>query len=78
MSGRCQGPVRQLGLQCAVPAQSSRQFWPRMTRSNSWLAEHRVVRVHFLVKRLWRSMKYERVYLKAYDSVSAACVDIAD
>ena len=30
------------------------------------------------VERLWRSVKYERVYLKAYDSVSAARADIAD
>ena len=30
------------------------------------------------VERLWRSVKYERVYLKAYDSVSAARLDIAD
>ena len=30
------------------------------------------------MERLWRSVKYERVYLKAYDSVSAARSDIAD
>ncbi len=30
------------------------------------------------VERLWRSVKYERMYLKAYDSVSAARADIAD
>ena len=30
------------------------------------------------VERLWRSVKYERVYLKVYDSVSAARADIAD
>jgi len=30
------------------------------------------------VERVWRSVKYERVYLKAYDSVSAARADIAD
>ncbi len=29
------------------------------------------------VERLWRSVKYERVYLHAYDSVSAARADIA-
>ena len=29
------------------------------------------------VERLWRSVKYERVYLKACDSVSAARADIA-
>jgi putative transposase len=29
-------------------------------------------------ERLWRSVKYERVYLKPYDSVSAARLDIAD
>ena len=29
------------------------------------------------VERLWRSVKYERVYLRAYDGVSAARADIA-
>ena len=29
------------------------------------------------VERFWRSVKYERVYLRAYDSVSAARTDIA-
>ena len=29
------------------------------------------------VERFWRSVKYERVYLRAYDSVSAARADIA-
>jgi putative transposase len=29
-------------------------------------------RDNVLVKRLWRSVKYEEVYLSAYDSVSAA------
>ena len=28
------------------------------------------------VERLWRTVKYERVYLKAYDSVSPARADI--
>jgi putative transposase len=35
-------------------------------------------RDNVFVERLWRSVKYERVYLKAYDSVSAARGDIAD
>ena len=35
-------------------------------------------RDNVFVERLWRSVKYERVYLKAYDSVSAARVDIAE
>ena len=35
-------------------------------------------RDNVFVKRLWRSVKYERVYLKAYDGVSAARTDIAD
>jgi len=35
-------------------------------------------RNNVFVERLWRSVKYERVYLKAYDSVSAARADIAD
>lgn len=35
-------------------------------------------RDNVFVERLWRSVKYERVYLKAYDSVSAARNDIAE
>ena len=35
-------------------------------------------RDNVFVERLWRSVKYERVYLKAYDSVSAAREDIAE
>ena len=34
-------------------------------------------RSNVFVERLWRSVKYERIYLKAYDSVSAARADIA-
>lgn len=34
-------------------------------------------RDNVFVERLWRSVKYERVYLKAYDSVSAARADLA-
>jgi putative transposase len=29
------------------------------------------------VERLWRTIKYERVYLRAYEGVSAAKTDIA-
>ena len=35
-------------------------------------------RDNVFVERLWRSVKYERVYLKAYASVSVARADIAD
>jgi putative transposase len=35
-------------------------------------------RDNVFVERLWRSVKYERVYLKAYDSVNAARADIAE
>ena len=35
-------------------------------------------RDNVFVERLWRSVKYERVYLKVYDGVSAARADIAD
>ena len=35
-------------------------------------------RDNVFVERLWRSVKYERVYLRAYDSVSAARADIAN
>jgi putative transposase len=34
-------------------------------------------RDNVFVERLWRSVKYERVYLKAYDSLSVARADIA-
>jgi len=34
-------------------------------------------RDNVFVERLWRSVKYERVYLRAYDSVSAARADLA-
>lgn len=34
-------------------------------------------RDNVFVERFWRSVKYERVYLRAYDSVSAARLDIA-
>ena len=37
-----------------------------------------VWRDNVFVERPWRRVKYERVYLKAYDSVSAARADIAD
>ncbi|QKE37990.2 MAG: transposase [Ferrovum myxofaciens] len=35
-------------------------------------------RDNVFVERVWRSVKYERVYLRAYDSVSAARKDIAE
>ena len=35
-------------------------------------------RDNVFVERVWRSKKYERVYLKAYDAVSTAKADIAD
>ncbi len=34
-------------------------------------------RDNVFVERLWRTVKYERVYLKVYDSVSQARADIA-
>jgi putative transposase len=34
-------------------------------------------RDNVLVERFWRSVKYDRVYLRAYDSVSAARANIA-
>ncbi len=44
---------------------------PSMDGRGAW-------RDNVFVERVWRSVKYERVYLKAYDSVSAARGDIAD
>ena len=35
-------------------------------------------RDNVFVERVWRSVKYERVYLRAYDSVNAARTDIAE
>ena len=37
-----------------------------------------VWRDNVFVEKLWRTIKYERVYLRAYDSVSEARTDIAD
>ena len=34
-------------------------------------------RDNVFVERLWRTIKYERVYLRAYDGVSIAKADIA-
>lgn len=39
---------------------------------------HSARRDNVFVERLWRSVKYERVYLKAYESVSAVRTDVAD
>jgi putative transposase len=44
-------------------------YWLSMDRRGAW-------RDNVFVEWLWRSVKYERVYLKAYDSVSAARADI--
>ena len=35
-------------------------------------------RDNVFVERLWRTIKYERVYLRAYDSVREAQADIAE
>ena len=35
-------------------------------------------RDNVFVERVWRSAKYERIYLKAYDGMAAARTDIAD
>lgn len=35
-------------------------------------------RDNVFVERLWRSVQYERVYLRAYESVGAAKADITD
>ena len=35
-------------------------------------------RDNVFAERLWRSVKYERVYLRAYDTVSQARADIAE
>ena len=35
-------------------------------------------RDNVFVERLWRSIKYERVYLRAYDAVSAVRADLDD
>jgi putative transposase len=43
-----------------------------------WMDGRGAWRDNVFVERLWRSVKYERVYLKAYDCVSAARADIAD
>ena len=35
-------------------------------------------RDNVFVERLWRTVKYERVYLKAYDTVGEARADLAE
>lgn len=54
-----------------VDAVLTRGCKPSMDGRGAW-------RDNVFVERVWRSVKYERVYLKAYDSVSAARADIAD
>ncbi|MBC7618091.1 MAG: IS3 family transposase [Candidatus Saccharibacteria bacterium] len=44
---------------------------PSMDGRGAW-------RDNVFVERVWRSAKYERIYLKAYDGVSAGRADIAD
>ena len=39
---------------------------------------HGAWRDNVMIERLWRSVKYERVYLKAYDSVAHAKADISE
>lgn len=34
-------------------------------------------RDNVFVERLWKDIKYEEVYLRAYDSISAACESLA-
>ena len=43
---------------------------PSMGGRSAW-------RHNVFIERFWRSVKYKRVYLRAYDSVGAACTDIA-
>ena len=45
-----------------------------VSRIGARLSMHgkRCWRDNFFVERLWRSVKYEDVYLKAYDSIGAA------
>src|ERR1700692_1706662 len=59
-------PVRRRGVhQCGD--------LPRLQTVHGWA---RLMARQCVVERLWRSVKYECVYLKAYDGVSAARADI--
>ncbi len=42
----------------------------------AWRDDRRCWRDNIFVERLWRTLKYEEVYLHAYDSVSAATAGI--
>jgi putative transposase len=57
------------------PRSSPSASWPGAA-SSRWTGG--TWRDNVFAERLWRSVKYERVYLKPYDSVSAARLDIAD
>jgi putative transposase len=53
-------------------------LWPRwrvLGRAKAWTGVAAGA-TGVMVERLWRSVKYDEVYLKAYDSVSAACEGI--
>ena len=68
--------VRRIATQCTTDAVGNSGRTSDLILCG--LREHWQVGQVVLVGRLWRSVKYERVYLKAYDSVSAARADIAD
>jgi hypothetical protein len=64
------GKIGELALENAFFSQSA-QSLRRVDRKGGWMDT-------FYIERLWRSLKYEEVYLKAYDSVAQAKQDIED
>jgi putative transposase len=54
-------------------AESCKEFELHPVQINDWKRQL----LNVFVERLWRIIKYERVYLRAYDGVSAAKIDVA-
>eukprot|EP01037_Dinobryon_pediforme_P017263 gene17263-17453_t len=50
---------------------TAKEFTHAVPRGGAW-------RDNVFVERLWRTVKYERVYLRAYDGVSVARADLAE
>ena len=59
----------------SLPRRLPRRYWRKVASRPCTV---RRVGDNVFVERVWRSVKYEQVYLKTYDSVSAARADIAD
>ena len=64
------------------------KFWGRGLSANSRIYKEHKIRIsmdgrgrwmdNVFIERLWKSVKYEEVYLKAYDSIAAARQELID